>query len=256
MNSRPSFLAIIGLVVAAGSTPAQEAQPVAIAAYYQCDPAREARADTIMRTIGDIVARQVAAGHVTGWGWLSHQLGGTWRRALYYVGPNRDALLNARTRILQEVNAEQARASREFSQICPTHDDYMWEPIAASTALLDVGRMRASASLSQYYQCDPARLSRADELLRNVIGPFASTQIRNGTINAWSWNARSLGGEYDRLLIMDGLDAKALLNARDGVFKAMRSERDAALREFESICPRRHDYVWGISIAEPPPASR
>lgn len=95
--------------------------------YFDCDMTREDRADEIVETVlAPIYERYVEEGHLTSWGWLSHVVGGTWRRLATMTGKDHKAVLAARAKILEEIGEKQKAAGEEFSAICGSHADYMW----------------------------------------------------------------------------------------------------------------------------------
>ena len=86
---------------------AQEDQPSGFATYYYCNQATEARADTIMSEhYAAMYDKHLAAGNITAWGWLSHRIGGKWRRLSYFFAPSRDALLDARAALISDFQAD------------------------------------------------------------------------------------------------------------------------------------------------------
>lgn len=116
----------------ASSTPAAELatqRPAAsLSVYIACDASREARADSIVtQAFAPILNRHVEAGHLSSWSWLSHSIGGEWRRVAIYFGPDHKTILRARTLILTEVAEEQPEAFRDLNEICGSHQDYLWD---------------------------------------------------------------------------------------------------------------------------------
>ena len=120
----------------AGSEPgdelAQERPAAGYSTYFTCDISREARADTlIMEAIGPILDRHVGEGELNSWGWFSHTSGGKWRRLVVYDGADHKSVLNAVQAAITDVGAEQQAAGTEFSEICNSHTDYMWNILVA-----------------------------------------------------------------------------------------------------------------------------
>jgi len=77
----------------------------ALSVYHVCNFAKEERADEIVKTVfAPVYDKAVAAGKIKSWGWLSHQVGGKYRR-------------------LGTMYAE----ANEFSEICGSHSDYLWD---------------------------------------------------------------------------------------------------------------------------------
>jgi hypothetical protein len=99
-----------------------------LSVYLVCDPSREARADSLVtQALAPILNRHVEAGHLTSWSWLSHSIGGTWRRLAIYFGPDHKTILKARTMILAEAAEKQPEAFRDLNEICGSHQDYLWD---------------------------------------------------------------------------------------------------------------------------------
>jgi hypothetical protein len=120
----------------AGSQPgddlAQERPSAGYSTYFTCDISREARADTlVMEAIGPILDRHVGEGELNSWGWFSHTSGGKYRRLAVYDGADHKSVLNAVQAAIADVGAEQQAASTEFSEICNSHTDYMWNILVA-----------------------------------------------------------------------------------------------------------------------------
>ena len=159
MRQKYSMAVVIGGVLLASSLVAQDSpSQVVFSAYYKCDQGREGRADEIINeVVAPILERQVSAGQLSTWGWLAHTMGGEWRRLLFTLGTDRDAMFDARGQLIQDINQNNARAMEEFGDICPTHDDYIWSVVVNSGG--DEGPA-ANASLSAYHVCDLTRQAR------------------------------------------------------------------------------------------------
>ncbi len=82
--------------------------------------------------LGPIVQKYIDAGDLTGWIWLSHLHGGSWRRLLRLSGTDLGRMMDARDRIYEEFRVRHADAVAELQSICPGHDDYIWIGIANS----------------------------------------------------------------------------------------------------------------------------
>ncbi len=247
-------LAAAGLALLVPTLPAaaQTTNPVVMGTYYRCNTATEARADTVwQRSLGPIFDRMLAANQITAWGWLSHNTGGAWRRVSVMVAPDMDKAMDARDALIREAATRQAAALREFNTICSSHDDYIWVYQTGSTAPADVGRSRPPAGFSVYYQCDPTREQRADELVRTAIAPIYERHREAGHLNSWGWYSHSVGGFYRRLSTMDGPDHKSLMQARAMIIADLQREAPLAAREFNEICNAHTDYMWDLTITRP-----
>ena len=99
----------------------------AFSVYFRCDITREGRADEIVdEHVAPIMNKIVEDGGLTSWGWLSHVIGGKYRRLQTMSAPDNKTLLAARATILAEVYAEGNELGEEFAKICGNHTDYLW----------------------------------------------------------------------------------------------------------------------------------
>jgi hypothetical protein len=257
MNVRRLSLALVcGLALPAGlptPTMAQdEATPLVYGVYLECNPAQGERASELVReTWAPLVESRIASGEMTAWGMITHRTGGNWNRAIYHVGTDRAALLGALDEMVAEWASANPEAFTEFWGICPTHEDYIWSYVTGSTAPEEVAVMRPTAGMSTYWVCDEGRGELADMIVEQVLGPLHTEQVEAGLLNSWSWFAHFVGGEYRRLLVMDGADHESLLVARDNVLEAISSEHAAMGAEFNGVCNGHTDYLWNIEITSP-----
>jgi hypothetical protein len=230
----------------------QSSSPFVYATYFQCDPAREARADALVReALAPILDQRLADKGLTAWGWLAHNFGGPWRRVSYLVAPSRDALLDAQRGVAAEMQSRRAKAWTELTSICSSHDDYIWRGVAASQPSGEVEPSRPPAAYSIYYECATARQARADTLTMQVFAPIYARHIKPGGLNSWAWFEHSTGGKYRRLLLLNGASHKAILASSDSIIADIAKERPAEGREFSEICPSHQDYFWDVQTAKP-----
>jgi len=96
--------------------------------YMICDESREARADEIMMSeFKPVLDQMVADGKFSSWGWLSHWVGGEYRRVQTMTAADHKALLAARDEMIATLYQDgESEAGQEFSEICNGHQDYMW----------------------------------------------------------------------------------------------------------------------------------
>lgn len=95
--------------------------------YYKCDETKEERADEIFaKNFGPIFDKYVADGKLTSWGWSSHWVGGAYRRLQTMTAASHKDLLNARAALIEDMYGNESEAGEEFTQICGSHSDYMW----------------------------------------------------------------------------------------------------------------------------------
>ena len=76
--------------------------------------------------IGPVIQRQVDAGSLTGWLWLTHVQGGAWRRVLVTTGTDFDRMMGVREEIVAKLSENEADRLTELGTACPGHDDYVW----------------------------------------------------------------------------------------------------------------------------------
>jgi hypothetical protein len=100
---------------------------VGVSQYYKCSFNDEAFADEIVEGhFAEVFDAHVGEGKLTSWSWLSHQIGGEFRRLLAMRAGNRADLLDTWGSIVQALDKEQGGALRKFSDICFAHEDYLW----------------------------------------------------------------------------------------------------------------------------------
>lgn len=97
--------------------------------YMKCDINREERADQLVaKVFAPIYNRHVSDDELTTWNWLQHHVGGEWRRILTMGAADHKTLMRAREAILAEFDDRKVkRAAEEFNEICPSHQDYLWD---------------------------------------------------------------------------------------------------------------------------------
>ncbi len=96
--------------------------------YYKCDESREERADEIWaKDFAPILDKYVAAGKLASWSWQSHWVGGSYRRLQSMTASNHKALMKARGELIEEMYANDSKPGEEFTGICGSHSDYMWD---------------------------------------------------------------------------------------------------------------------------------
>jgi hypothetical protein len=90
-----------------------------------CDLSKEGEADMIMETaFAPMMNKHLAAGHITAWGYFTHNLGGNIRRILNWSGPDVMSVLNAEEMISAEQGNHPLYAA--FTAACSSHSDYVW----------------------------------------------------------------------------------------------------------------------------------
>jgi hypothetical protein len=191
----------------------EEEGPIAYtyATYFYCGSGSLDRADEIIADDSDRMNGFVEDGTITGWGWLEHHTGGPWQRALYYQAESVEALLNAYDTMGADDGDDDAADDDDgpgFGDICPRHEDYIWQVDAGSNS-----ETRGEAGFSVYYICDLDREERA-RALQTMTAP----------------------------------DMQSLMAARGDVISAVYAEDNEAGAEFSEICGPHSDYLWNIQI--------
>jgi hypothetical protein len=106
------------------TTPSAAASAVSYSRYYGCS--EEGIADMVMENVyAEIMNKHLAAGHISGWMWLNHNMGGPIRRVLNWSAPDVLSLLKAEEMISGDMANNGAWGN--FSQACNTHSDYVWQ---------------------------------------------------------------------------------------------------------------------------------
>ena len=238
-----------GMMLLASAAVAQETTPIVFGAYYRCNQGLANRADEIIREVfGPIVQKQIDAGNLTSWVWLSHVQGGAWRRLAATIGTDRSAMMEARAAIFDEFINENADAFTELGRICPGHDDYIWTGIANSPIVTDAAT--APASLSTYYACDVSREGRTNEIFQDVLAPLYQKHMDLGHIASWGFYAHRSGGRFRRLETFSGQDHNTLMNMQEAILEEAMSTNPIAMQEFREICNWHVDYMWRNATTE------
>jgi len=98
---------------------------VGLSAYYVCD-SREGAADEIVKSVfAPVYEEHIGEGKLTSWGWAEHIVGGKYRRLGTMTAEDWTSLFAARASIIEA--GGDSELGREFSDICGSHADYMWE---------------------------------------------------------------------------------------------------------------------------------
>ena len=224
-------------------------RPYVYATYYECDVADQGLADMIWESVqAPIYDAAVEDGTISGWGWLVHHTGGKWRRASYYIAPTVEALLAAQETIGKRVQEADPQAGARLSRICGAHDDYIWQSVTGSGGDGSIAvAQTGEAGVSQYMVCKMSEQGRADELVKEVIGPVYSGLVADGKLSGWGWLEHSVGGEYRRLFTLRGADPAAVLGAWGDAIDQLVEKHEAELDEFSDICYTHQDYIWDIA---------
>ncbi len=119
----------------AGGDPDAARADAGMSVYYICNESTENRADEIFEsTFAPLMEKALEEGKIASWSWLSHFVGGKYRRLHSITGADHKALLAARGDVIEalytgdEPNAEAV----EFNEICNGHTDYLWDTVITS----------------------------------------------------------------------------------------------------------------------------
>lgn len=97
--------------------------------YYVCD-SREAQADAIVTQVfAPVYDKMVADKKLTSWGYLEHIVGSQIRRVETMTATDMKSLLATRAELIQAFTDNPLGDT--FTEICDSHDDYMWEVTAS-----------------------------------------------------------------------------------------------------------------------------
>lgn len=111
-----------------GSGPADDTPNVSLSVYYVCNIASESRADEIVAAaFAPKLNELVEDGVISAWTWSAHRLGGKYRRLQTMTGADHASVVAARGQILQYANENHEELGNEFSSICGSHADYIWD---------------------------------------------------------------------------------------------------------------------------------
>ena len=239
-------MAVLLTIAPLASSQDTESQKIfAYATYFVCTNDRESRADEIIRSsFKPHYDQAVEQGQIVSWTWLQHYVGGVWRRVLVVVTPDMESALETSGALGEIINDQTPEAGRAFSEICNSHEDYIWESLPGIGSG-PVAADRGSVTFSTYLQCDLARESRADALFRDDFAAVYDAHVGDGQLTSWNWLQQKVGGNYRRLLTLGAVDHNALILAREAVERDLQSRKyDRALREFREICHTTTDYMW------------
>ncbi len=113
-----------------GSGPADTAPAVSLSVYHVCSLTGQQRADEIFAEVyAPKLDELVEKGDIAGWGWSQHRLGGRYRRLATITGADHDSVVAANGEVIQYVNQNHSALAEEFSGICGSHTDYLWDVV-------------------------------------------------------------------------------------------------------------------------------
>ena len=242
----------IALACATAAAQDDEAVGYVYTSYFMCNAASLDLADEIATLVmAPAYDAAVEAGELTAWGWLAHHTGGKWRRAIYYVAPSIEALLDAQESVGEATEKAAPQAGRVFDKACPSHEDYIWQSVPGSGGN-NLGGARGKAGFSVYYKCNSSEEARADELIAEHLGPLYQKQVDAGNLTSWGWLQHNVGGPYRRLLTATAADHKTMMKTRAAIIGEVTSGRlERYSKEFDEICGSHSDYMWNVMLETP-----
>lgn len=95
-----------------------------------------------------------------------------------------------------------------------------------------------------YFECNPARESRADEIVTRNFEPHYNAAVEAGDIASWSWLAHFVGGKWRRALVLTATDMDDLLDAAGALGEIIEETTPEAGRVFTEVCTGHEDYIW------------
>ncbi len=240
------------LAVGAAAQESEGGESFAYATYFICQPDGESRADEIINSsFKPHYDAAVEQGDIQSWTWMQHYVGGVWRRVLVIIAKDMESILDSSGALGEIISDRTPEAGRAFSGICSSHEDYIWQTVGGvgSGAPTDT---RGDAGFTVYMACDMNRESRADELMRDVIGPVFNRHVGDGELISWGWLKQYVGGKWRRILTMGAADHKTLMAARAAIHDDFGERRvQRAVNEVNEICSEHQDYMWDILVQTP-----
>ena len=112
-----------------GGNQTLQAAEASISVYQVCNVSKEERADEIVnKVLAPIYNANMGKGKLSSWGWLSHQVGGKYRRLFTMSAANYTDLMKTREHILETLYGDKGPAeAKELTEICTSHTDYLWD---------------------------------------------------------------------------------------------------------------------------------
>jgi hypothetical protein len=99
-----------------------------LSVYWECDAGRGALIDLLAETVfAPAWDAQVESGLVNSWSWHAHLIGDKYRRLFVADGADHETLLTARDNVIEWVGDNYAGLGAEFTNVCNSHVDYLWD---------------------------------------------------------------------------------------------------------------------------------
>lgn len=245
MKSRIAAVAASAVLASLAFSTASQAQNddqefYVYSSYLRCTAAKQADS-AVEQAFKGVYDAAVKDGTISAWGWMRHQTGGDWTRAVYHAATSMKALFAASATLDERTGGKDFdKANKQFMDACPSHEDYIWRRVAGSDGSGDRGKV----GFSVYYVCDSSREDQADELVKRVFAPVYDKLVADGKLKSWGWMEHIVGGKYRRLATMTAADVGTLMEARGAIVATMSD--DPLASTLDAICGSHSDYIWGI----------
>lgn len=95
--------------------------------YYTCDMSRSERLAEIIALASPEMNAAVTDGLLDSWMWGGHIMGGPETHVFSYRGASHASLLTGIHQLQSRLFAKHPDETREFAEICSTHQDYLWD---------------------------------------------------------------------------------------------------------------------------------
>jgi hypothetical protein len=227
------------LVASLSAAQAQETPIFIYATYFHCNIGMIDRADeAVAKVYKPHLDKLVQGEGLSSWGWLRKNVGGEWARAGFLTGTSLEAVINAAGN--SGVMSDGHPPDKSFEAACSSGEDYIWHVLAGSAPRARPG----SAILSTYFACDQSRETRADSLVKGVVGPMYDKLVADGKLMTWTWAEHVIGGNYRRLATMTAKSVDDLIVAREALAAA--TKHDSLDEAVTSICDSRQEVIWEV----------
>ena len=121
-----------GVAGSGGDLLAEKRGKIGLSAYFICKMSEEENADELIKDVfAPVYNDHIGDGKLRSWGWSEHIIGGKYRRLATMTADDLPTLLKARASIFEALDGNDK--ADEFTKICGSHSDYIWEIQLEST---------------------------------------------------------------------------------------------------------------------------